>query len=592
MKFFTSLAVLVGLAGASPVATLQGPSNFTLAKHNRTSSTVPTGPEPTRLPTLTDKEFFTLTPSFTLEISGGRCDITNLPGRTTGFYWRVVYDLDREGSFRFEKCGQDEHGLVFTKIQNQYVPGYAVEYKLLTSGAELICDSGVLSKVKVQGSSVVATPATETYIIEKYSKTMYACSKDAPCVPSKCEKGCEKEAKGNDGVKGNDDVKGVDRPSFCGGQTPKPASSKRALYFLDSNPANASIISLPILQDGSLDRSRAVRTSTGGRGSIGRNMNGTVLVDPLFSQGSVVVSGKYLFTVNAGSNTLARFEIPDADPASLKLLGEPVHTGGEFPNSVAVSDKNKIACVANTGRNAGVQCFKTLDQHLEPFDDYMLLPVNQTSPPIGVPNTVSNVVFNPSQTALFVTVKGNGETGSTGRGYIYAYQVLNGQINSQPVISRPPGLMLDFSLSFLSDSAAVVTDPAYGASYISIASNLSVTVSNQITIPGQGATCWSVFAPEFDTVYLSDGASPNITALDPMSGKTKFVIPGDSQSTGSFDSAVDRSSLYVLQGSAAVSVFDLKGSKSGDDTPSLFQYLDLSFLGVRSGWIGMGIYSN
>ncbi|KAM3543747.1 hypothetical protein ARSEF1564_003300 [Beauveria bassiana] len=592
MKFFTSLAVLVGLAGASPVATLQGPSNFTLAKHNRTSSTVPTGPQPTRLPTLTDKEFFTLTPSFTLEIRGGRCDITNLPGRTTGFYWRVVYDLDLAGSFRFEKCGQDQHGLVFTKIQNQYVPGYAVEYKLVTSGAELICDSGVLSKVKVQGSSVVATPATETYIIEKYGKTMYACSKDAPCVPSKCEKGCEKDAKGNDGVKGNDDVKGVDRPSFCGGQIPKPAPSKRALYFLDSNPANTSIISLPILQDGSLDKSRAVRTSTGGLGSIGRNMNGTVPVDSLFSQGSVVVSGKYLFTVNAGSNTLARFEIPDADPASLKLLGEPVHTGGEFPNSVAVSDKNKIACVANTGRKAGVQCFKTLDQHLEPFDDYMLLPVNQTSPPIGVPNTVSNVVFNPSQTALFVTVKGNGESGPTGRGYIYAYQVLNGQINSQPVISRPPGLMLDFSLSFLSDSAAVVTDPAYGASYISIASNLSVTVSNQITIPGQGATCWSVFAPEFDTVYLSDGASPNITALDPMSGKTKFVIPGDGQSTGSFDSAVDRSSLYVLQGSTAVSVFDLKGSKSGDQTPSLFQYLDLSFLGVRSGWIGMGIYSN
>ncbi|KAM3504133.1 hypothetical protein MY10362_003754 [Beauveria mimosiformis] len=308
--------------------------------------------------------------------------------------------------------------------------------------------------------------------------------------------------------------------------------------------------------------------------------------------GSVIHVAGPFFTVNAGSNTLARFEIPDADPASLKLMSEPVYTGGEFPNSVAVSDKNKIACVANTGRKAGVQCFKTLDQRLEPFGDYMPMPVNQTSPPIGVPNTVSNVVFNPSQTALFVTVKGNGESGPAGLGHIYAYQVLNGQINSQPVISRPPGLMLDFSLSFFSDSAAVVTDPAYGASYISIARDLSVTVSNQITIPDQGATCWSVFAPEFDTVYLSDGASPNITALDPMSGKTKFVIPGDGQSTGSFDSAVDRSSLYVLQGSPAVSVFDLKGSKSGDRTPSLLQYLDLTSLGVRSGWIGMAIYSN
>ncbi|EFY95277.1 3-carboxymuconate cyclase [Metarhizium robertsii ARSEF 23] len=587
MKYSTSLAVLVGLAKAGPLlstATVnpgnwqQVPSNLTWAKHNTSTSTtelssiVPNSPRPT----IGVQEFLTLSQSFKFEIRSGRCEITNLPGSAAGFFWRVVYDLDLKGSFRFETCEREQHGRVFTKIQGQYVLGYAVKYSQVSSGAELICDSGVLSYVKVQSSGVVVTAVTESTVIEKYSNTMYACTEAAQCVPSKCEGGCEK------GVKDDKDTS----PSSCGGPIPKPGSSKRALFFLDSNPDGASIIGLPILQDGSLDKSRAVRTPTGGRGSISQNMNGTVSVDPLFSQDSVVVNGKYLYTVNSGSNTLARFEIPDADPASPKLVGEPVHTGGEFPNSVAVSDKNDIACVTNTGRRAGVQCFKTLDR-LQPLGDYMPLPINQTTPPVGPPNSVSDIVFNPSQTALFVTIKGNG----MGPGYVYAYQVANGRINPQPVISRPPGLLLDFSLTFLSDSAGVVTDPAYGASYISIARNLSVAVSNKITVPGQGATCWSVFAREFDTVYLSDGASPNITALDPVSGRTKFVITGDSRSTGSFDSAVDRSSLYVLQGSAAVAVFHLQGSKSGDRTPSLSQYLDLSSFGARSGWIGMAVYS-
>ncbi|KAG8414395.1 hypothetical protein J3459_014782 [Metarhizium acridum] len=460
MKYSASLAVMVGLAKASPLV--------------GTAAVSPGSWHPR--PTIGVQEFLTLSQSFKFEIRSGHREITNLPGSATGFFWRVVYDLDRKGSFRFETCEREQHGRVFTKIQGQYVPGYAVKYSQATSGAEFICDSGVLSYVKVQSSGAVVTAVTETTVIEKYSNT----------IPSVL-------------------------PGLCCGQWQIPLHGKFRL------------------------------------------------------------------------NAIALFEISDADPASLKRVGEPVHIGGEFPNSVAVSDKNNMACVANTGRGAGVQCFNTLD-HLELLGEYMPLPVTPTTPSVGPPNSVSDIVFNPSQTALFVTIKGNG----IGRGYVYAYKVVNGRINPQPVISRPPGSMLDFSLTFLSDSTGVVTDPAYGASYNR---NLSVTASNQITIPGQGATCWSIFAPEFDTVYLSDGASPNIIALDPMSGRTKFVITGDTQSTCSFDSAVDRSSLYVLQGSPAVAVFDLRGSKGGDRTPSLSQYLNLSSVGARSGWIGMVVYS-
>lgn len=300
-----------------------------------------------------------------------------------------------------------------------------------------------------------------------------------------------------------------------------------------------------------------------------------------------MVRGNHLFTVNAGSSTLSRFYIPKNDPLHPQLVGKPVSTVGQFPNTVAYSEKNQLACVANTGSKAGVQCFRAPDcGQLEPVGDFMPLPLNQTTPPMGPPNTVADIVFNPSESALFVTIKGDG----TGKGHIFAYPVKDGAVDPKPVISRPKELLLDFSLTFLSDSAAVITDPAYGASRLSISSNFSVSVNNRVEIPGQMASCWSVYSPEFKAVYILDGATPDVTTLEPETGNIKYVIPGDKRGKGAFDAIADRSSLYVLQSSPAIAVFDLEGS-GGKAKPSVSQYLDLSSLGERAPWIGMAVYS-
>ncbi|KAF4587338.1 3-carboxymuconate cyclase [Ophiocordyceps camponoti-floridani] len=348
---------------------------------------------------------------------------------------------------------------------------------------------------------------------------------------------------------------------------PQKMAPSRVLYFLDSNPGGASIIAVPVNQDGSLkDSTSAVRTKTGGIGQIAKDMNGTVT-------DSVIVKGNQLFTVNAGSNSVSRFYISETDPLHPMPLGEPVSSGGDFPNSVAYSDKHKIACVTNTGVKPGVQCFKAPECGvLEPMGDLMPLPVNQTTPPVGPVNTVSDIVFNPSETALFVSVKGDGK----GLGYLYAYRVTDGVIDPEPVVSRPPELKVDFSLTFFSDESAVMTDAAYGASYLSIAKDLTATVSKKIDIPGQGATCWSVYSPASDSVYVLDVLSPNVTTLDPKSGEIKFVIPGDKRNKGSVDALVDRSSLYVLQATPAIATFNIGDSKNGSNMPVLSQYLDLS----------------
>lgn len=116
-------------------------------------------------------------------------------------------------------------------------------------------------------------------------------------------------------------------------------NGKKAAYFLDNDPSGSSLVSLCIGENGIL--SSPIRTPTGGYGSITLNAtdNLPVPVDSLQSQGSVLVSGNMLFTVNAGSNTLVMFRIDPADPYHPMMVGGPIDTMGEFPNSVTYSPR-------------------------------------------------------------------------------------------------------------------------------------------------------------------------------------------------------------------------------------------------------------
>ena len=72
------------------------------------------------------------------------------------------------------------------------------------------------------------------------------------------------------------------------------------------------------------------------------------------------------------------------------------------------------------GAVAGVTCFSVdLEKGLRALGGLRAIALNQTTPPVGPAGTVSDIVFNPSQTALIAVVKGNGMD----TGFIYAYPV-------------------------------------------------------------------------------------------------------------------------------------------------------------------------
>lgn len=248
------------------------------------------------------------------------------------------------------------------------------------------------------------------------------------------------------------------------------------------------------------------------------------------------------------------------------------------------------ACVINGGAIGGVSCFSADHaKGLTPLGGLRSITLNQSTPPVGPPGTVSDLAFNPSQTALFATVKGSPTTPGT----IYVYPVTSdGAVSTTPTISRPSGLLIDFSISFLDgDDKAVITDPAYGASLVDISPNFQVTVSKKVAVPGQGAICWSEYSSRFNTIFLMDAGSANITLVDPSSGAIKGAVvqPNFSVARGSLDTRADRTYLYVLRGGPYVSVLDNSGLNHGE-IPREIQSLDLTSLGARQGFMGMAIY--
>ncbi|OPB41892.1 3-carboxymuconate cyclase [Trichoderma guizhouense] len=375
----------------------------------------------------------------------------------------------------------------------------------------------------------------------------------------------------------------------------------RAAYFLDNDPSGASIVALDILSNGTL--SSPVRTLTGGKGSWAKwiipspappDNTGFAGPDSLFSANSIVVSGNFLFAVNAGSNTLSLFKIDPSNPQHLTLVGKPVGTLGDFPISVTYSEKLHMACVLNGGTRAGVACFSVdasrglvvLDGSLRSITKAF----NQTTPPGGPILTASDIMFNPSSTGLFVSTKGappSSAGASPTLGFIYAWPVVGKTVSTTATISQPSGIILDFSLTFLGADDSILLTDAAGVGYIlSVSSGLQVTVKDKVVLPSnEGLACWGVYVPELSSAYVITASITNITVVDPSTGSVTGTITLPASDVGVFDTAYDRTFLYSLTNVASIAVVDLAANP-----PKMIQNLDLSNTGARKGWQGIAIY--
>ncbi|KAL8711828.1 MAG: hypothetical protein Q9220_003772 [cf. Caloplaca sp. 1 TL-2023] len=387
--------------------------------------------------------------------------------------------------------------------------------------------------------------------------------------------------------------------AFCGVCLASPTNSSdlyrtwnRAAYFQDNDPVGNFIVALKIdPQDGTL--STPVRTSTGGKG-----LAGLVAI----SQDSVVVADDYLFTTNAGDNTLSMFVIDPTDPLHPRLVGKPESTLGQTPVSVAYSSHLGVVCVTNGGSLAGVACFSVSRYHgLTSLGPIHTIPQTQNAdpspPPAGPQVLTADIVFNPSSTALFVTVRSNGK--NPGLLYAFAVDRYTGAISRSPVVTSLSDFVFLFSMNFLSsDTRMIITDPhlnSPGAGVLEIKyPSLKASVEKIITIPNQKASCWVAYSPQYSPfLYVIDAAQPNVTIVDPRNDEVSgvFDIPSGTPGNGGFDTKIDRKWLYVITDRAvAPKVEVFKIGKQGTFLRSVQSFDIFSSVGQIPDWMGLAIW--
>ncbi|KIJ48029.1 hypothetical protein M422DRAFT_777926, partial [Sphaerobolus stellatus SS14] len=284
-----------------------------------------------------------------------------------------------------------------------------------------------------------------------------------------------------------------------------------AAYFISNQLDGNYVISSEIGFDGKLTVKSA--TSAGGLGSAVILPAGPQ-PDPLSSQASVAVSGNFLYTVNAGSNTLAAFAINPKDPTQLQLIGKPVNTGGEFPTSVAVSKKTGLICVLNGGKVNGVNCFKQNPKNLVPAPNTLrLLNLNVTTPPFpGNQTAFGQVMFNPSETQLIVTVQAVFVPSVHGYLAVWDVSPFTGALSTTSKeidVTGPAGpAIVPFGMvNIPGQNAVLASDPAFGYDIFDLSGR---NRSARFTIPNQKATCWAVTSPKTNTIFLVDANGANV----------------------------------------------------------------------------------
>lgn len=305
-----------------------------------------------------------------------------------------------------------------------------------------------------------------------------------------------------------------------------------------------------------------------------------------------------LVAVNAGSNTVSLFTISKTDPTVLKLIGQPVATLGDFPVSVALSVKKKLACVANSGAKAGLACYRTSAKNgLTLLTEKQLTTFNlgQSNPPVGPFNTVSQTLFNADASALITLVKGDPSTKN--RGFVSVLPIETDYPATQDIRSSPNGTVVLFGSAIIpphrssinSPTVLFATDAAFGATTLSLSPSYQFSSLTKTTIAGQAATCWATFSTLTGTAFVTDVTKNRIVEIDPSSGKILQVSPLANKNPGMIDLASAGRFVYALSPATPGIQGTVVVLEVGSGAARLVQTLGLNTAG--SAAVGMAISS-
>ncbi|CAG9948892.1 unnamed protein product [Clonostachys rosea f. rosea IK726] len=357
--------------------------------------------------------------------------------------------------------------------------------------------------------------------------------------------------------------------------------------YLTTNEQQNSVVALPIGRNGLLGNGTSI--PTGGRGASGllASNNQPSAPDSLFSQAALTVSGKYLFAVNAGSNSLSMFLIDHDDSTKLTLVQEPLSLPGEFPVTVAASQKKNLVCVGFSGAKAGISCAKFSAHGIEAMDQLRPIELGQTTPPHGPLNTVSQVFFAADEKTLYSTVKGDPMVNNTG--YFASFPIQDGKVSNEGVRSSPNGTAVLFgSVVIPGTSDVFVTDASFGAAILDVTKDGKAISAHRGPIAGQMATCWATVNQRTGTGFVTDAVVNRLVEVSLADASVQSSIDLSANGDpGLLDLVSHGKYVYALSGGngtteAAIVVVDAISKKQ-------VQHQSVAYLGAGKSSAGLAI---
>ena len=332
------------------------------------------------------------------------------------------------------------------------------------------------------------------------------------------------------------------------GPVVSPASASTtvgSVYVLSNQVAGNSVIEYARGVDG--DLTIAGTFATGGNGTSGG----------LGSQGAVIIDQyeRYLYAVNAGSNTITSFRIAAA--GGLTLVGT-VASGGTTPTSVTTF--GRYLYVLNAGGTGNITGFSVSDGVLSPL-------AGSTRDLSGSGTSPAQVSFAPDGRCLLVTER------ATNR--IDLYQVGTDGLATGPSVTPAPGVT-PFGFDFDRRGHVIVSEAFGGAVDGSAVSSLAVPFIGGISVISasvpttETAACWIATTVDGRFAYAGNAGGSISGFSIATDGTITLITPGGKTATGAAgltDLADSRDSrfLYARTGNGTVSGFVI--ASNGSLTP-------------------------
>jgi 6-phosphogluconolactonase (cycloisomerase 2 family) len=280
---------------------------------------------------------------------------------------------------------------------------------------------------------------------------------------------------------------------------------------------------------------------------------GAQAADPLMSQGSIVISddSRFLFVVNAGSNSISSFKITNSGTL---ILADVKHSGGSFPVSIAT--QHDLLYVANRGNGSSIASNVTgfwVD------DNGKLNEITYSTKPLSSKNSQPTcIVFNYESKKIAVS--------EVNTNLISVFTIQSNGTLVGPVVSPSSGAG-PFGSVFLTNNVLLVTEAganalsSYTVNHDGMLSVISSSVPNN-----QAATCWVSLSHNKRFAYTSNAGGHTITTYEiKYNGHLRVsnVIYSTKDVAGApIDSGICSNHLYVLNGNEG-SISDFQTSTEG-----------------------------